>query len=108
MATSRTGATKYLKNRGRVLAKAKADGLTHCPGFVDALGTPHNCGELLDYRTSKAPNSAETDHIVPHSLGGNDDAANLRVICRACNTARNRKVKPPASKPDQFPRIFAW
>jgi len=27
----------------------------------------------------------EVDHIVPLGRGGNDDAANLRSLCRACH-----------------------
>lgn len=36
----------------------------------------------------------ELDHVVPWSAGGPDIAANLRLLCHACNTTRsNRRTK---------------
>ena len=94
MATSRTGTGKYLRARQQVLNAAKMAGLTRCPGF-EVGGRLVACGVLLDYDTPKQPNSAETDHIISYKHGGNDDASNLRVICRTCNLRRNRKKQPP-------------
>ena len=104
MATSRTGTAKYLRNRARVLRKAQAEGLTHCPG-VDGKA----CGVELDYDVPLLPNSAETDHILEHKHGGADDVENLRVICRADNLARNRKRERVAiAAADDFPTSRAW
>ncbi|UNX54094.1 HNH endonuclease [Georgenia sp. TF02-10] len=104
MATSRTGTATYLRNSKRVKTQARRSGLTHCPG-VD--GRP--CGAELDYDTPLLPNSAETDHIIPHGQGGTDDADNLRVICRKCNGQRNRtKVPVPVAAADDFPVDPNW
>ena len=83
--------------------QAQADGLTHCPG-VDKP-----CGVQLDYDTPLQPNSAETDHIIEHRYGGTDDVDNLRVICRACNLARNTvRVPVPVPAADDFPTSRPW
>ena len=103
MASSRTGTAKYLRNRARVLRRAHAEGLTHCPG---ADGKP--CGVQLDYDVPFLPNSAETDHILEHRYGGTDDVDNLRVICRACNLARNAKAPVPIPAVADFPMSRAW
>ena len=105
MATSRTGTSKYLRNSGNVKRKARRNGLAHCPG-TDGNGCPHQ--HELDYDTSLQPNSAETDHIIEHARGGTDDPDNLRVICRACNGARNRKQPVPVPPVDAFPTSRAW
>lgn len=36
--------------------------------------------------------ATEKDHVVPYSLGGTDDIANLRPICKRCNTRRGNRV----------------
>jgi 5-methylcytosine-specific restriction endonuclease McrA len=101
MATSRTGTGKWKRNRATKIAEAKANGLTHCPGFDG-----HTCGIDLDFDYPQFPNSAEVDHIVRYSDGGTDALDNLRVICRFCNLGRNQKSPPPA--PDQFPTLIDW
>ena len=78
MATSRTGTAKWKRTRSEAIKQAQRDGLDHCPA----------CRTHLDYERSGQPNSAEVDHIVPYSLGGTDDLANVRVLCRWCNQAR--------------------
>ena len=105
MATSRTGTSKYLRNSGNVKRKAQRDGLTHCPG-IDDNGCPRR--HELDYTISLQPNSAETDHIIEHARGGTDDSDNMRVICRACNLARNRKEPVAVAPADAFPTSRAW
>src|SRR5690606_13364030 len=94
MVRSRTGHVGHVRNRRRVLHRAKANGLTHCPGYELRDGTPRPCGRPLDYDTPLQPGSAETDHIIDHQYGGTDDTNNLRVICRTCNLERNRH-RPP-------------
>lgn len=32
-----------------------------------------------------------TDHVLPKSLGGRDDAANLVASCRRCNSAKGNR-----------------
>ena len=104
MAASRTGNSKYLNARKQVIAEAKASGLTNCPGFDD-----NPCGIPLDYSMPREPNSAETDHIIPHAKGGADTADNLRVICRSCNSARNRKQTVPINQDlDRYRCLVAW
>lgn len=104
MATSRTGTARYLRNRRRCLEQAQRDGLTHCPGFDG-----HACGVELDYDIPQQPNSAEADHILEHRHGGTDDFDNLRVLCRACNTARNRtKARVEVPTVADFPTSRAW
>jgi len=109
MATSRTGTAKYRRNRARVIHKAKAEGLTHCQGYVDSEGTFHPCGVELDYDTPGLPNSAEVDHIVEARFGVDDSVENLRVLCRRQNSERNRKVKPlPVADSSLFPCLRNW
>ena len=109
MVTSRTGTSKYLRNRKRVLTRAYADGLTHCPGYERRDGSHRPCGRELDYETPKLDNSAETDHILDHQYGGTDDTDNLRVLCRSCNRERNHeKVSVPLPEADEFPLSRDW
>lgn len=109
MATSRTGTAKYLRNRKRVLAEAKRNGLTNCPGYEDRNGTHRTCGRPLNYDAPLLDESAETDHIVDHQFGGTDDADNLRVLCRACNRARNHdKPAVTIAGAEEFPISRAW
>src|SRR5690606_21931140 len=103
MATSRTGTGKYRRNRAIVLATAQRNGLTHCPGY----DTPHGhreCGAILDYETPLQPNRAETDHIIPHSMGGTDNRTNLTVLCRTCNNEKSngQNQHPPTPRPHHY------
>lgn len=110
MTTSRTGTAVYLRNRKRALHKAQADGITHCPGYVDTRGIAHPCGVELDYDVSGLPNSAEADHVVPHKFGGTDDVENLTVLCRKCNVEKgdgSRTAVVVASAAD-FPTSREW
>lgn len=80
---SRTSTTVWKSIRRQVIARAKRDGLTHCP----------LCHRLLDWDSHHTPNSVEVDHIVPHALGGLDNLANARAICAACNSALGRATQ---------------
>lgn len=72
MATSRTGTGRWQRVRAKALATAWDEGKTTCP----------ECRKPMDYSRSLMPNSAEVDHIIPHSQGGQDVIENCRVICR--------------------------
>ena len=97
MTTSRTGTGKYRRNRARVIAQARADGVVYCPGFTDRAGQMQRCGCWLDFDTPGLPNSAEADHVIDYQFGGSDEIENLRVLCRRCNLARNRSQPKPTA-----------
>ena len=90
MATSRTGTAKWVRVRDEARKIAFDQGLARCP--------EPGCRVWLDWEYSRRPNSAEVDHIVPHSQGGTDTIENARVICRRCNQSlggkQNRKPSP--------------
>lgn len=88
MTTSRTGTGEWIRRRNKTLRQAQADGLTHCP----------ECKVELNYIKGKTPSSAEADHIVSWSAGGDNSLDNLRVICRRCNQSLGAK-KNMTSKP---------
>jgi 5-methylcytosine-specific restriction endonuclease McrA len=60
-------------------------------GRNDHLGSP-----VLDlYAIHKGRATLMTrDHIIPRSLGGSNDNANLRVGCSPCNGARGNRMDP--------------
>ncbi|RLP74363.1 HNH endonuclease [Mycetocola tolaasinivorans] len=88
MAASRTGLTPHLRFRSKVLSRDRKAGITNCP----------ECGTPLDYITTRLPNSAEPDHIIPITKGGTNDPANGRTICRRCNQSRGNRDKPRKRK----------
>ena len=110
MATSRTGTTKYMRNRKRVLDKAKRDGLTHCPGWFSHDGTHHPCGRELDWTTPGTDASVEADHIISPKHGGTDDVDNLAPLCRHCNVRKGDGSRVPAgfSEAEEFPTSRVW
>lgn len=83
MASSRTGSGKWRRLRKEVIEEAIQKEQFNCP----------LCGIGLDYEYSLQPNSAEVDHILEHSLGGQDVKENVRVICRYCNQTRFHKER---------------
>lgn len=38
--------------------------------------------------------ATEVDHVVPRALGGTDDMANLKAICRKDNLAKGSRLMP--------------
>jgi len=84
VATSRTGTALWKKLSAAAKWQAQQNGQDQCP----------HCHVILDYVTPKQPNSAEADHIVPHSLGGTDTMDNIEVICRHCNGSKGKRSKP--------------
>lgn len=81
MPTPRTATTRWKHLRRQALRLAQERGITHCP----------DCNVPLNYEIGKQPNSAEPDHIIPASRGGEDSLENLRICCRQCNQARGNK-----------------
>ena len=87
--------------RGQAWKKARAIALanaTHCS----------ICGQPLKFDApARSRWSASVDHIVPRSLGGGIDQANLRPVHYGCNSRRgngvtngkgSRRRRPSASK----------
>ncbi|MBU1212420.1 MAG: HNH endonuclease [Alphaproteobacteria bacterium] len=49
-------------------------------------GTCAACDQSIDLF------SMEIDHIIPYTLGGGNERANLQLICRACNRRKGKSV----------------
>ena len=84
MATSRTGTAKWKALRKEALRVAQDRNQYSCP----------LCHRPLNYETGRLPDSAEVDHIIPHSRHGTDTIDNVRVICRHCNQSRGNRPQP--------------
>jgi 5-methylcytosine-specific restriction endonuclease McrA len=108
--TSRTGTTKYLTNRRKVLRKARDAGLTQCPGWTDTSGQHHPCGRELDWDAHGTPASVEADHIIAPKYGGTDDEDNLTPLCRDCNVRKGdgSRVLAGFADVDMFPMSREW
>lgn len=97
MATSRTGTTSHLRFRKTVLGRDRRAGVTNCP----------ICQCTLDYQTSRTPQSAEPDHIIPAAVAQDlgwtaaqlNHPDNGRTICRRCNQSIGAKGDPKRVKP---------
>lgn len=56
------------------------------------------CGSELDYGLGKNninkldKHTPSTDHIVPRSIGGTNEIANLWIICNRCNLLKNNST----------------
>lgn len=83
VASSRTGTKKWLDLAARAKRRAVLAGLTDCP----------ICGAHLDFSKGRSANSAEVDHIIPWSRGGEDTIENVRVVCRSCNQRRGNGMR---------------
>lgn len=92
VATNRTATSRWKKLRAQVIAEAKANELIRCP----------SCRTWLDYDTPHLPNSAEVDHLTPHSRGGLDVKENCQVLCKLCNQTKGggRSKRQPAKRID--------
>lgn len=86
MATSRTGTARWKATVRYVRREAQRDGMENCPA----------CGRLLRWDVGRLPDSAEVDHIIPHSKGGTDGPENARILCRTCNQSRGNRAAPKA------------
>lgn len=89
MVTSRTGTGQWkrvVKERRRI---DQERGLTHCP----------RCRVRLNWDEGRQPNSAETDHIIPHALGGPDTLSNSQTLCRLCNQQLGNKRRKGRPRP---------
>ncbi|OUM45699.1 HNH endonuclease [Arthrobacter agilis] len=90
MATSRTGTSQWLKLAQQAKYLALRGGLNNC----------RFCGVELNYRRGRLPNSAEVDHILPVSRGGQDAIENLRAdTCRTCNRRKGARLAPRGTPP---------
>ncbi|MEW6917994.1 HNH endonuclease [Trueperella pyogenes] len=100
MAGSRTGTAPHRHFRREVLTRDQTAGITTCP----------ICGATLNYHQSRQPNSAEADHIIPHSLGGTNHPDNGRTICRQCNQRRGngRHAKAAKMRPRTHTTDITW
>ena len=99
IATSRTGTGKWRRLRTQAITSALDAGQYTCP----------HCRTHLDYDTPGRPNSAEVDHVIPHSRGGQDTIDNVMVICRLCNQTkgggrRKARVVPRVMEPSTVVR----
>lgn len=79
---TRTGTATWKKIRARELRAARRAGITHC----------RYCKVPLNYDVSLKPNSAEVDHVVAHSVSGDNGV--YQVICRRCNQSKGARHAP--------------
>lgn len=102
MASSRTGTARWMRVRDERRRLDFDAGLIRCP----------LCGVHLDWEYSRRPNSAEVDHIVPHSKGGQDVLENTRTICRLDNQrlggASNRRRERPVIEATDLEASSIW
>ncbi|MFF1597681.1 HNH endonuclease [Streptomyces mirabilis] len=72
-ASKRGYTSRYRALASSVIAEHRASHGDRCPGW----GTvPHTATDLT------------VDHVIPLAKGGTHDRANLRVLCRSCNSRK--------------------
>ena len=85
MATSRTGESKWINTRARLIRTR-----------VHAC---HWCGVVLEASAPKGtPDSIEMDHVMPVTRGGDDSDDNLTLACHPCNRRKSNNVAPGAPR----------
>lgn len=89
---SRTSSPKWRRIRAAVIKRCMDEGKTRCP----------ICGVDMDFEYPGRPNSVEIDHIVPHSMGGEDSMENVQAMCLRDN---RRKGNGQARKPHPVVRV---
>jgi len=91
-----------MRIRDKARAQAIEQGQARCP----------LCGVALDWEYSGRPNSAEVDHVIPHSQGGLDAIENTRIICRLDNQrlggALNRRKPRPVIETVELEASPIW
>ena len=100
--SSRTGTAQWRRVRQQRLDHDFNNGLTRCT----------SCGIHLDWEYTRRPNSAEPDHIIPHSQGGPDTFENTRTICRNCNQRSGGKLGAKrgivAARKVEYSTVIEW
>lgn len=95
--SSRTGATRWLRLRARMMRAAIRSGTFRCS----------TCGVALDPKATRCtPTAAELDHVEPVVLAPHReyDPSNLRWLCHPCN---RRKGSRPDGRP-RMPTTRVW
>lgn len=93
MSSSRTGTTAWLTIRKQALRVLPL--------------TCAACGSQLDRKAPRhTPTSAELDHIVPHSRGGQDVIENVQWLCFPCNRSKSDGRSPVVAP--KIKRVREW
>lgn len=85
MSTSRTGTASWKK---LVRAKRYAKQQEHVPRCP-------RCRVALRFDVPNQPCSAELDHLVPASHGGEDTWENTEIVCHTCNRSKGNRLAAP-------------
>jgi 5-methylcytosine-specific restriction endonuclease McrA len=76
---------------GEVPESLRAEAWSRSPNKFDAC---EMCNTEFVGGSPNAPEAPTIDHIVPRSMGGPDEAWNLRPMCRSCNSFKNNVLDP--------------
>ncbi len=71
------------------LFKGLKDGTMNMRTIFDDEKIKLQSGQICNYCGS--PNNLTLDHIFPQKYGGKDDAENLIIACRTCNSSKGKK-----------------
>jgi len=80
--SSKGGTTKWRKIREQIIRR---DGCCQMCGTEERLSV---------------------DHIVPRTLGGDDNPSNLQVLCSSCNSAKGGRFFESTKTPPTLPSSF--